>query len=296
MLGPRINAGGRIGDASMGARLLSVDDPDEAAKLASQLDTLNAERQAIEAAMVEEAKAMADRELRSSNPPSVLVLASRDWHVGIVGLIASRVKDAFNRPTFAIALRDNDTGTGSARSVPGLDIGALVRAAVAEGLLQKGGGHAMAAGITTQTDKIAALRAFFEDRAAATVNNLVENRTLKIDAALSARGLNGNLLDMLERVGPFGTDYPSPLFALPHHTITDCRIVGTGHLRVSLKAMDGATCEAMAFGAVDTDLGIFLQREALGRRVHIAGTVAPNTWRGETRAQLRIIDVARAAE
>lgn len=295
MIGPRINAGGRIGNAALGAKLLTLNDEAEAQAIAQELDRLNAERQAIEASMVAEAKASAEMELASSSPPGVLVLANEGWHPGIAGLIASRVKDAFHRPSFAIALEGTGKGTGSARSIPGLDVGRLVRDAVAEGHLIKGGGHAMAAGVTVEAAKLGALRAFFEERVGGDVQKLVEMRSMKIDAALSARGVNHELLDLLEQAGPFGTGYATPVFVLPNHRIEDVRLVGTNHLRVRLASNDGARIDAMAFGASETELGGFLRNQIGAGPVHIAGTVSPNTWRGETRPQFRIIDAAEPA-
>lgn len=292
MLGPRINAGGRIGDASLGAKLLTMDDSEEAMALAQQLDQLNKERQAIEADMVAEAKADAERELSSSNPPAVLVLANENWHPGIAGLIASRVKDATSRPAFAIAMGKNGVGTGSARSIAGVDIGRLVREAVGEGLLLKGGGHAMAAGVTVNATKLAPLRAFFEQRISEQVNKLIDNQALKIDGALSARGVNTDLLALLDRAGPFGTGNATPVFALPHHRIVDHRIVGNGHVKLRVQANDGGVAEAIAFGAADSPLGALLANGARAGGIHLAGTISANTWQGRTQAQLRVLDAA----
>jgi len=292
LLGPRINAGGRIGDAALGARLLCTDDKSEATHIAEELDRLNRERQAAEAVMLEEAKALAEKESQSSNPPSIFVTASESWHPGIVGLLASRLKDAFQKPAFAIAIGTDGTGTGSARSISGLDVGKLVRAAVDEGLAIKGGGHAMAAGITIEVGKLPALRAYFESQCADAVRTLVDQQTVKIDAAITAGAINGDLLDLLEMAGPFGAGNASPIFVLPSHRILAVRPVGAGqHLRVNLASSQGATIDAMAFGATGSDLGQFLARNEKNV-VHVAGTVSPNTWQGQKRAQLRIIDAA----
>ncbi|MBN9249853.1 MAG: single-stranded-DNA-specific exonuclease RecJ, partial [Mesorhizobium sp.] len=188
LLGPRINAGGRIGDAALGSRLLATDDPVEAGTIAETLDRLNQERQAMEAEMLAEARAEADAELAGGNGPAVVVTASTKWHPGIVGLLASRLKDHARRPAFAISFNPNGVGTGSGRSVPGFDLGRLVRDAVSSGLIVKGGGHAMAAGITVERDKLGALRAFFEEKAAADVFRLQDQESLMIDGALSAEG------------------------------------------------------------------------------------------------------------
>ncbi|MEM0900158.1 MAG: single-stranded-DNA-specific exonuclease RecJ [Pseudomonadota bacterium] len=292
MLGPRINAGGRIGNAALGAELLAATQLDRAQDIAAMLDKLNAERQAMEADMLAEAKATASVELSGANPPSLLVLASTNWHPGIVGLIASRLKDAFHRPAFAIAIEPDGTCKGSARSIHGVDIGKLVQQAVEAGHLEKGGGHAMAAGLTARSDKLPALRAFFEEKAGEAISRLVATQSLKIDAAITARAVNVELLDTLDRCGPFGSAYPTPVFALPSHRVTHVKPVGSNHLRVDLASNDRGRVEAMAFGAADSELGSFLTDAVGGAPIHIAGTVSPNTWRGETRPQLRILDAA----
>ena len=293
MIGPRINAGGRIGDAALGSRLLATDDPVEARTIAETLDRLNQERQAMEQAMLAEARAEADAELAGGNGPAVLVTASTDWHPGIVGLIASRLKDYARRPAFAIAFNPNGLGTGSGRSVAGFDLGRLVREAVEAGLLVKGGGHAMAAGITVERAKLGALRAFFEERAAADVFRLQDEESLLIDAALAAEGATLDLLDTLERAGPFGTGHVAPLFALPRHRLIDIRAVGTNHLRADLASESGGRIQGMAFRAVDTPLGDFLARNR-GATLHVAGSLSANHWNGSRRVQFRIVDAAPA--
>src|SRR5690606_6533416 len=199
MIGPRINAGGRIGDAALGSRLLATGDPVEARSIAETLDRLNGERRTMEQEMLAEARAEADAELAGGNGPAVIVTASAGWHPGIVGLIASRLKDYARRPAFAVAFNASGVGTGSGRSVPGFDLGRLVREAVEAGLIVKGGGHAMAAGITVEKAKIGALRAFFEERAAADVFRLQDEESLAVDAALAAAGATLDLLDALEK-------------------------------------------------------------------------------------------------
>lgn len=291
LIGPRINAGGRIGDAALGSRLLATDDPVEAGKIAETLDLLNQERQAMEQQMLTQARAEADAELAGGQGPAVLVTASGDWHPGIVGLIASRLKDHTRRPAFAIAFNANGVGTGSGRSIPGFDLGRMVREAVEAGLLVKGGGHAMAAGITVERGKLGALRAFFEERAASEVFRLREEEVLKIDGALSAEGANLMLLDTLEKAGPYGSGHPVPVFVLPRHRILDVRPVGTGHFRVELRSETGGRLQAMAFRAAETPLGDFLLRSA-NRLTHIAGSLSVNHWNGSRSAQFRIIDAA----
>ncbi|MGB6118289.1 MAG: DHHA1 domain-containing protein, partial [Mesorhizobium sp.] len=292
MLGPRINAGGRIGDAALGSRLLSMDDPVEAAKIAETLDRLNSERQALEQLMLAQAKNEADAELASGRGPAVLVTASDGWHPGIVGLLASRLKDHARRPAFAIAFNSTGIGTGSGRSIVGFDMGRMVRAAVEAGHLVKGGGHAMAAGITVERARLGDLRAFFEDYAGGKVFDLQDAEALRIDAALSADGARMPLIEEIEKAGPFGAGHPAPVLALPRHKLIDVRQVGTGgHMRVELQSEAGGRLSGMAFRAAESDLGRFLQSKR-GQSVHVAGNLSANHWNGNTTPQLRVIDAA----
>jgi len=294
LLGPRINAGGRIGDAALGSRLLATDDHAEATRIAETLDRLNQERQAMEQGMLAQARAEADAELQGGEGPAVLVTAGDGWHPGVVGLLASRLKDHARRPAFAIAFNVNGVGTGSGRSVAGFDLGRMVREAVDLGLLVKGGGHAMAAGITVERAKLGELRAFFEEKAAVEVKKLRDEESLPIDAALSAEGATQALLDLLEKAGPFGAGYPPPTFVLPRHRIADTRVVGTGHLRVDLQSDAGRKLQAIAFRAVDTPLGDFLARSR-GSHVHVAGNIQASYWNGTRSVQFRISDAAQAS-
>ncbi len=293
LIGPRINAGGRIGDAALGSRLLATDDPVEAQTIAETLDRLNQERQAMETEMLAQARAEADAELAGGNGPAVLVTADPSWHPGIVGLLASRLKDHARRPAFAIAFNPNGIGTGSGRSVPGFDLGRMVREAVEAGLLVKGGGHAMAAGITVEKEKLGALRAFFEERAAADVFRLQDQESLLIDAALAAEGATLQLLDTLEKAGPYGTGHVAPVFALPRHRLVDARPVGANHIRAELRSDSGGRIQGIAFRAADTALGDFLFRSR-GQTIHTAGSLSSNYWNGNRSAQFRIIDAAES--
>jgi single-stranded-DNA-specific exonuclease len=292
LVGPRINAGGRIGDAALGSRLLTLDDPGRAAEIAAKLDDLNRERQEMEKAMLAEAEAEALAEYGTGEHVAVIVTARDKWHPGIVGLIAARLKEKFRRPAFAIAFDPSGKGTGSGRSIAGFDMGRMVRAAVDERILIKGGGHAMAAGLTVERSRLGSLRSFFEDMARNQVSSLVADEVLEIDGALGASGATFDLVDQLERAGPFGSGHPQPVFALPFHRIQECRYVGTNHLRVALQAMDGSRLDAMAFRAVDTDLGRFLL-SSRGEQVHVAGTLSGDHWQGSRRIQFRIVDAAR---
>ncbi len=290
ILGPRINAGGRIGDAGLGARLLVCEDTHEAEAIAMKLEDLNRERQAQEAAMLQQALAQAEAEIGGGEGPCVLITESANWHPGIVGLIAARLKERFRRPAFAIHFNEAGRGTGSGRSVSGIDIGRAVREAVEKGILVKGGGHVMAAGLTVERANLAALRAYFEETLAGSWRMLTENHVLKIDGALTSRGANMALVELLDRAGPFGSGHPSPVFAFPAHAVRDARIVGADHVSVRLSAGDGAVLQAIAFRAAGTELGRLL----LGARqpLHVAGTLGAELFRGQRRIQLRILDAA----
>ncbi|WP_113131814.1 single-stranded-DNA-specific exonuclease RecJ [Hyphomicrobiales bacterium] len=293
LVGPRINAGGRIGDAALGSRLLAMDDAGAAEKIAAQLDELNRERQAMEAAMLAEAEAEVLAEYGTGEGASVIVTARENWHPGIVGLLAARIKEKFRRPTFAIAFDPNGRGTGSGRSINGFDMGKMVRAAVDGGLLVKGGGHAMAAGLTVERAKLGKLRQFFEERAEAAVRDLVAIQTLKVDGALAASGATLDLIDLLEQAGPYGSAHPQPVFAFPQHRLRDSRQVGANHIKVTLEGQDGSRLDGIAFRATETPLGDFLLASR-GTSIHVAGSVSADLWQGQRRVQLRVTDAARA--
>ncbi len=290
LIGPRINAGGRIGDAALGARLLTSTDPVECGRLAAELDRLNRERQALETAMLEEACAEAEAEIGHGPGPAVLVTASERWHPGVVGLIASRLKDRFQRPAFAIAIQPNGIGAGSGRSVAGVDIGRAVRQAVESGIAMKGGGHAMAAGLTIERSRLADLRGFLGEWAGRAAG-LGEIDGLSIDAALSAAGATVDLIGLVERAGPFGSGHAEPIFAFPAHRVAYAEAVNNGHVRVSLKAPDGSAIKAVAFRAADSDLGRALTG-ARGRALHVAGALSADQWQGRSQPSLRILDAA----
>ena len=293
LIGPRINAGGRIGDAALGARLLTLDDTGEAETIAAKLDELNRERQAMEAAMLQEAEAEALAEYGNGDGASVIVTARESWHPGIVGLIASRLKDKFRRPAFAIAFDSTGKGTGSGRSINGFDMGRMVRAAVDAGLLVKGGGHAMAAGLTVERSNLGKMRAFFTEKAEKQVAGLVANETLKIDGALGASGATVELIDRLETAGPYGSGHPQPVFALPSHRLRDSRLVGQSHIKITLEAMDSGRVDGIAFRAAETPLGELLM-SSRGAQIHVAGTLGADHWQGSRRVQLRVTDAAKA--
>jgi single-stranded-DNA-specific exonuclease len=290
MIGPRINAGGRIGDAALGARLLATDDPVEAERIAAELDTLNKERQAIEAGMLAEADAQVFA-AHGDQPPAVVVAHAETWHPGIVGLISARLKERLRRPAFAISFDRGSHGTGSGRSIPGVDLGAAVRAAVEAGILVKGGGHAMAAGLTVARDRLDDLTAFLEARLSDPVAAASAHVALKVDGALSAGAATRAFVEMIEKAGPYGSGHSEPVFAFPAHRITFADTVGSGHVRLQLAAGDGSTLKAIAFRAADEPLGRAILG-ARGRPLHVAGYLGLDHWQGDARVQLRVADVA----
>jgi single-stranded-DNA-specific exonuclease len=291
LLGPRINAGGRIGRADLGARLLLTEDPSEAAAIAADLDRLNRERQAIEQATLAAAEAEAMAALGIEERGAVVVTAAAGWHPGVVGLVAARLKERFGRPAFAIALEPGGTGTGSGRSIHGVDLGRAVRRAVADKLIVKGGGHAMAAGVTLRHERLAEFRAFLEAELASAVEAARRDRALLIDGAVSAAAAGPELFAMIARAGPYGAGNPEPVFALPSHIVAYAEEVGQAHVRARLKSGDGTTLSAIAFRAAGQPLGHALLKSR-GRAVHAAGTLVLDRWQGEERAQLRLIDLA----
>jgi len=291
MLGPRINAGGRIGCADLGVRLLLEGDVSEAARIAAELDRLNTERRAIEQVAEAQAEAEALASLGLEDKGAVIVTASEGWHPGVVGLVASRLKEKFSRPAFAIALEPGGIGTGSGRSISGVDLGKAVRQAVADGILIKGGGHAMAAGITLRKERLAEFRAYVE---AALANDVAQSRhahELFVDGAVSARAVTPELVATLNRAGPFGSANPEPVIALPSHQLVYADEVANAHLRVRFKSGDGAIVNGIAFRAVGQKLGQAL-KENRGQLLHVAGSLAVDRWQGSERVQLRVIDVA----
>ncbi|SFH99210.1 exonuclease RecJ [Bosea sp. OK403] len=293
LLGPRINAGGRIGDAALGARLLLTEDEIEARSIATELNRLNQERQEIERQAVLEATAQADHALMSLPDQPVLMAASADWHPGIVGLVAARLKERFRRPAFALALNGEGGATGSGRSVAGVDLGRAVREAVEAGLAVKGGGHAMAAGVTLAAGQASAFQAFLAERLAMQVAAAGEAEALLIDAALSAGGANPRLLAEIDKAGPFGAGSPEPVFVFPAHRLVEAVEIGSGgHVRIKLKSGDGATVGGIAFRVAQEPLGRALLA-ARGESVHLAATLTLNRWGGRESAELRVLDMAR---
>ncbi|WP_316164785.1 MULTISPECIES: single-stranded-DNA-specific exonuclease RecJ [unclassified Bradyrhizobium] len=291
MLGPRINAGGRIGRADLGVRLLLESDISEAARIAAELDRLNSERRIIEQQAEAQAEAEALASLGLEDKGAVIVTASEGWHPGVVGLVASRLKEKFARPAFAIALEPGGIGTGSGRSIPGVDLGKAVRHAVEQGILMKGGGHAMAAGVTLRKERLAEFRAFLESALAADVADARHVNEILIDGAISARAATPELVATLNRAGPFGSGNPEPIVALPSHQLVYADEVGQAHLKLRFKSGDGAAVNAIAFRSVGQKLGNALVQHR-GQILHVAGTLTVDRYQGVERVQLRVLDVA----
>jgi single-stranded-DNA-specific exonuclease len=289
LIGPRINAGGRIGDAGLGSRLLATEDPVEAERIAADLDRLNKERQVMEAAMVEEADAQIVARF-GTDPGPIVVASSAEWHPGVVGLIAARLKERWHRPALAVAFDRGPLGTGSARSVAGVDLGAAVRAAVEAGLVPKGGGHRMAAGLTVEEGRLDAVREFLADKLATAVAGSLERTDLKVDGAMTAAAATVDLVETLEKAGPYGSGQPEPLFAFPAHRVGFADVVGTGHVRLSVASGEGTQLKAIAFRAADEPIGRAILA-ARGRSLHIVGALGLDHWQGDARVQLRVVDV-----
>jgi single-stranded-DNA-specific exonuclease len=242
---------------------------------------------------VAQAEAEAMAALGAEEKGAVVVTAAEGWHPGVVGLVAARLKERFGRPAFAIALEPGGIGTGSGRSITGVDLGRAVRHAVSAGLLLKGGGHAMAAGVTLRKDGLSAFRAFLEDALASAVEAARREDSLLIDGAITAAAANNDMVATVARAGPFGAGNAEPVIALPAHTLIYAEEVGQAHVRARLRAGDGAVIDAIAFRAAGQKLGIALA-QSRGRSVHAAGTLSVDRWNGAERVQLRLIDVAPA--
>lgn len=293
LLGPRVNAGGRVGEAALGARLLATEDRGEAEAIAAKLDGWNRERRQIET----EVLAQAVEQVESAPPPQGVVFAAGvGWHPGVIGIVASRLKERYSLPALVLAMQDDGLAKGSGRSVPGLDLGAAVIAARQAGLLVNGGGHAMAAGLTVANDGIPALRAFLEERLGEELVRIAYRPALGFDGALAPRGAHHGLLQALERLAPFGTANPEPRWALPNLRLVKADPVGAegNHLRMIAQGEDGGRVKAIAFRAFESPLGEALHRGAEGRLVHLAGKLRADAWTGAEAVQLIVDDAALA--
>ena len=291
-LGPRINAGGRVGESTLGVRLLITRDPDEAREIATQLSRLNDERRAIEQIVQEEAEA----QVAQQHNRAVLVLAGRDWHPGVIGIVAGRIKEKTGKPALVIALDANEAGQGkgSGRSISGVDLGAAIIAAREEGLLVAGGGHAMAAGLTIMPDQLGPLGDWLDARLGRDIAAASEGRSMLLDLALAPGGLTPELVATLDEAGPFGMGWPGPKIAVGPVRLVKAEIVGNDHVRVIASGPDGGRIKAIAFRSAETDMGQALLHAAQGRRLWLAGRAKIDDWGARPQAELLLDDAAWA--
>lgn len=303
-LGPRINAGGRVGEATLGVRLLTTQDPDEARDIAAQLSQLNEERRAIEQAVQEAAEA----QVASQHNRAVLVLAGHGWHPGVIGIVAGRIKEKTGKPALVIALDGDDAesmpgsvsgsgtglGKGSGRSVAGVDLGAAIIAAREAGLLVAGGGHAMACGLTVDPVHLPALADWLDARLAREISGARASQSLLLDLSLSPGGLTPDLVETLDRAGPFGVGWPGPRVAVGPVRLVKCDMVGTDHVRMIAAGADGRSFKAIAFRAAQTGLGQALLHGAKGRQFWLAGRARIDDWGSRPAAELHVEDAAFA--
>ena len=289
-LGPRINAGGRVGKSDLGVRLLTTRDPAEAASIAAELDRLNEERRAIEAIVQEAAEGLAG----AKGNRAVMVVAGRGWHPGVIGIVAGRLKEKFGRPSLVIALDEQGVGKGSGRSIPGVDLGAAVLAAKDSGLLVAGGGHAMAAGLTIAEDQLDPFADFLEERLEAAVARSIGDRALLLDALLTAGGVTPALVEAMDAGGPYGMGWPQPRVVAGPVRIVKADIVGNGHVRAIVSGDDGRVLKVVAFRQADTALGAALLGAPPHRRLWLAGRARIDDWGAKPAAELHLDDAAWA--
>ena len=291
LLGPRVNAGGRVGEAGLGVKLLTTGDQDEATGIAMRLDGYNTERREIEAAVLDAAMAQAEQQAETGAP--LIIAASEGWHPGVIGIVAGRIKEAFNRPACVVSI-ENGLGKGSGRSVRGIDLGPAVIAAHQAGHLVNGGGHAMAAGFTVAEERLDAFRRFLTDHIEGQLAGEVLAPDIGIDGAISPEGATVEFIDSLNDAGPFGASNPRPRFVLPAVAPVNARIVGTDHVSCFLAAPEGGPrLKSIAFRTAGTPVGEALLN-ARGGALHVAGHLNIDTWQGDRKPQLIIEDVARA--
>ena len=290
-LGPRINAGGRVGESTLGVRLLTTQDPEEAQAIAAQLSQLNDERRAIEAAVQEGA----EEQLAAQHNRAVTLVAARGWHPGVIGIVAGRIKEKTGKPALVIAI-DEETGQGkgSGRSIAGVDIGAAIIAARESGLLVAGGGHAMAAGLTIEADRLDAFAEWLDERLAKDVARASAGQSTVLDLAVSPGGLVPDLVETLEGAGPFGMGWPGPRLAVGPVRLVKCDVVGTGHVRIVAAGDDGRSFKAIGFRMADSELGQTLLHGTRGRRLWLAGRAKIDDWAQRASAELHLEDAAWA--
>lgn len=289
-LGPRINAGGRVGESTLGVRLLTTQDPDEARAIAAQLSALNEERRAIEAEVQQAAEAQID----AQHNRAVLTLAGRGWHPGVIGIVAGRIKEKTGKPTLVIAMDADEAGNGkgSGRSIAGVDLGAAIIAAREAGLLVAGGGHAMAAGLTVAPDRLDALGDWLDDRLGNAVMAAMSNQSILLDLAVAPGGLRPSLVEAMESAGPYGMGWPGPRVAVGPVRLIKADLVGSDHVRLIARGEDGASFKAIAFRAATTDLGQALLHGSQQRRLWLAGRAKIDDWASRPQAELHVEDAA----
>lgn len=292
LLGPRVNAGGRVGRSEAGTILLSTDDEEEAAKISSELNTYNSERQAIEAIVLEDAMDQVNQKIGPGGiVPPIVIAAGNGWHPGVIGIVAGRLKEHFGRPTIIIANDDNGDAKGSGRSISGVDLGAAITAARQAEILTAGGGHAMAAGLSMRGEKLEELQDFLTKRLKDKVDDAVKSLSLKLDGVLSLSAVNPELVQLLDQIGPYGQGNAGPRFAFSDAVISYVDVVGKDHVKCTFKGGDGSTVKAMAFRSADKPLGQLLL-DSRGESIKIAGTIRNNTWNGRTSAEIFIHDAS----
>ena len=289
-LGPRINAGGRVGKSDLGVRLLTCTDPEEARTIAAELDRLNEERRAIEMLVCEQAEEQAAK----LNGAPVLTVMGSGWHPGVIGIVAGRIKERFGRPAIVIAETEDGSGKGSGRSISGVDLGAAVLAAKDSGLLVAGGGHAMAAGLTLAPGGLEPFREFISERLAADVEKALGERALLLDALLAPGGVAGHLCDALDSAGPYGAGWPGPRVAAGPARLLRTGIVGDDHVRGLACGDDGKSFKWIAFRSAATELGQALLASPGDRRWWLAGTIKRDEWNGGNAAEMHLEDAALA--
>ena len=288
-LGPRINAGGRVGESTLGVRLLTTRDPDEAREIAAQLSALNDERRAIEAAVQE----AAEEQLAAQHNRAVHLVAGEGWHPGVIGIVAGRIKEKTGKPSLVIAL-DGQTGKGSGRSITGVDLGAAIIRARSEGMLVAGGGHAMAAGLTVDSDQIERFAGWLDSTLEGQVARATASREMALDLSVAPGGLTPELVNSLEEAGPYGVGWPGPRIAVGPVRLVKCDIVGTDHVRLIAAGDDGKSFKGIAFRAAESEMGQALLHASKGRKLWLAGRVKIDDWGSRPQAELHLEDAAWA--
>lgn len=292
VLGPRLNAGGRVGDPWLAAKLLATDDRAEAIALAERLHALNDDRKAVESAILEQASVEAQKQIDAAPDTGILIAAGEGWHPGVIGIVAGRLKDRFHLPAIVIGWGQGlgPTAKGSARSVRGVNIGDAISAAAKQGVILSGGGHAMAGGLSLKPDQLEGLKDWMAEHMAEFREERAAAKGLTIDALLALSQITPALFDEVQTLGPFGQAAPEPVFALRDVEITYTRHIGENHLKLTLEDA-GARVDALVWRCIGTPLGDALLQRG---RVHLAGRLKDNEWNGRRTAQFEVIDAAPA--